>query len=109
MKQTKTIATPPVPAQPAGTKQTEDGYTCDKCKKHYPRAGEHSTRGIDWSGDSWGDVTATCVQRLTGSSWPEGTHLTGREWHICLDCFKSWLEPILVAECGDGTELDIDY
>lgn len=102
MKHTKTIEVP------ATTSRLDDGHTCDRCKTRFERT-DDGHNGVNWASASWGDIEATRVVRTEGNSWPEGTNLRSREWHICPKCFDEWLMPILVEQCGDGEVSRTDY
>lgn len=71
MKQTKIIKTKRVPAKPAGTESVEDGYSCDKCKKHYERADEDDGGGICWTGEPVNPRARELAERIVAISRPE--------------------------------------
>ena len=103
-------------AVPATTTQVAAGVTCDRCKRHDPRAARAHADDVtrwgrlsDGSSRGEGDVTSytigdTAVILKTGSSYPEGGSSETWNYDLCPACVNDWLLPLIEAECDQKPE-----
>jgi len=107
MRKTRTVTAPAVPAVPERSVEIDDGYACDICKKHYPRA-RRSLAEIEWGdGDSY-SRNETELRVTVGTSFPDGTDLVTRSFDICPSCMEKVFDYLLTLG-ATPTESETSY
>lgn len=92
---------------PASTREFVESVTCDLCGKVFPMADTDSD-GINWE-HPHGDVAKTGVYFAKGYSYPEGTNIEYRDYHVCPECFEKKLEPWLKEQGATFTAREVDW
>jgi hypothetical protein len=101
---TQTVKVPPVPAT---TREQPVGVTCDLCGASIPCTFVASDGSVDWTGGY--EVANTTVSLTEGFRYDGNGHLEFRAYHLCPNCFKTKLEPWLVAQGAAPTLHETDY
>jgi len=92
---------------PAKQEERTVSIVCDLCEKDFPQAFD-SYDGIMWQGN-YGDIQQTCVQLESGYGHLDGGRKTTRSYHVCIECFRTKLEPWLQSQGAKPTIEEIDW
>ena len=95
-----------IPPQPEKTQEYIQKILCDLCKK---TEGKEGNDRVEWKTDWHYDIEHTSITYDSGSSYPEGTAIERKTFHVCPECWKTKLQPWLESQGGKYTEKDFDY
>lgn len=96
---------------PASTKQTLENVICDICKKVFKDADIGCAHEITWTGLPYcGETQATHIYIIDkGFNLPEGQSKHGYAYHVCVECFKKHLDPLLRSLGAIPHEYSFDW
>lgn len=78
---------------PATKREVVESISCDYCPAEARMSNDYQGQA-NWKNDAY-DVDVVVIEHTEGTAYPEGSYLEVDKWHICSDCFKRLIEPVL--------------